>query len=251
MESRTASAPAADGGRRAGERAGTADVAIAAAILAGLVLRVAAARQKVLWFDEFLSANLIRHRWTDLLAAVRVEAHPPLYFVLLKLWCLPFGDGPAGLKSLSIVAGTAAAAVLADAVRRVRGDAAGIAAALLVSLANVQINQSSEAKPYAVLTFFLAALVWSIVRDRERPDGGSLASTWGAGAAAASTHFFGGAAAGAVALAAVLFGSRPERRRATTLFAIVLAVSAIWLVPAFSIPSGAADYIRDMWVGTG
>ena len=252
MEIRTAGAPAADAGATAGRggRAAAADVAIGAAVLAGLVLRVAASRQKILWFDEFLSANLIRHPWGRLLPAIRVEAHPPLYFVLLKGWCALFGDGAFGLKSLSVLAGAAAIAVLADAVRRVRGEAAGIAAAVLVALSTVQIDQSSEAKPYAVLALFLAGLIRAVVRDRERPRPGSLAAMLLAGGAAASTHFYGCLAAGGIALAAALCGSRRERLRGSVLMAAVIALSAVWLVPAFSIPAGAADYIREMWAGT-
>ena len=239
---------AADAPRDRPEPLGPA-VLVAGAAAAGLVLRVLAARRKVLWFDEFLSANLIRHRWRDLLPAIRVEAHPPLYFVMLKAWCAIFGDGPAGLKSLSIAAGAAAAALLGDAVRRVRGEAAGIAATILVAFSAVQIDQSSEAKPYAVLAFFLAALLLAAVRDDERRTAGSLLLVLLAGAAAASTHFYGSVAAGAIGLAGVIGGRGASRRRGAVLLAAVVAVSAIWLVPAFSIPAGAADYIRDMWAG--
>lgn len=241
------SAPAAEG-RPAPSRGYAA--AIGATVLAALVLRVLAARQKVLWFDEFLAGNLVRHPWRELLAAVRAEAHPPLYYALLKAWTGLFGDGPLGMRSLSIVAGTAAVALVAGAVARVRGESAALAAAVLVAFSTVQVDQGSEAKPYAVLAFFIALVVRAVIRDREGPSRGSLAALIAAGAALASTHFYGGVAAAAIALSAAVWAAdRRQRGRAALLFSAVLVVSAVWLPAAWKMPAGAADYIRDMWKG--
>jgi hypothetical protein len=240
-------APAADG-REAPSRGYA--VALGTILLAALLLRIFAARQKVLWFDEFLSGNLIRHPWGGLVAAVRAEAHPPLYFVLLKLWCGLFGDGPLGMKSLSIAAGTAAVAVVADTVRRVRGEAGALAAAALVAFASVQLDQASDAKGYAVLAFFTALLLRTVIRDREEPSAGSHAGVLVAGAALASTHFYGGLAAAAIAAAAAVSAAdRRQRRHALALFLAAIGVSALWLGAAWRLPAGAADYIREMWSG--
>jgi len=231
-----------------GGRAAAADVAIAGAVLAGLLVRVVAAREKILWFDEFLGGNLVRHSWRTLFAAIRAEAHPPLYYALLKLWCTFFGDGAFGMRSLSVVAGTAAVALLADAVRRTRGGAAAVAAAVLAGFSTVQIDQSSDAKPYAVLALAVALLVCAALRDRRVGSPGSLAALLAAGMAAASVHFYGGAAAVAIALAAIVTASgRRERARSAFLLAAVIATSAVWLAGAFRLDRGAADYIREMW----
>ncbi len=247
MENR-GNAPAADAARRPPSVVGAADAAIALAVLGGLLVRVVAAREKILWFDEFLGGNLVRHSWGTLLPAIRAEAHPPLYYALLKLWCTFFGDGAFGMRSLSVVAGTAAVALLADAVRRVRGGPAGAAAAVLAGLSTVQIDQSSDAKPYAVLALAVALLVGAVLRDRRVGSRGSLAAVLAAGVAAASVHFYGGAAAGAIAAAAIVTApGRRERARSAWLLAAVLAASAVWLAGALHLDRGAADYIREMW----
>src|SRR5450830_1212399 len=121
-----------------------------------LFLRLAAIHDKFLWFDEFLAANLARNPWGKILAAIRVEAPPPLYFVLLKLWSVPFNDGAVAMKSLSLLCGMAALGFLSDAVRRTYGLGAAAVAAMLVGLSTVQIDQSTDAKPYAMLSLFLA-----------------------------------------------------------------------------------------------
>ena len=240
------SAPPADASRA--RASGPYRGALAGAVAAALLLRVLAARAKVLWFDEFLSANLIRHSWRELLPAVRREAHPPLYFALLKVWCGFFGDGPLGLKSLSIAAGTGAIFVVAGAVRRAKGEMAALAAALLMALSTVQIDQASDAKPYAVLAFFLALVLAVTGRMRDEASPASFAAALAAGAACASVHFYGGAAALAIALAAVWTArDRDGRLRAVALSGTVLLASCAWLPAALALPSGASDYIRDMW----
>jgi len=47
----------------------------------------------------------------------------------------------------------------------------------------------------------------------------------------------------------VCASSRRERSRAALLIAAVVAVSAVWLAAAWTMPAGAADYIREMWKG--
>ncbi len=219
-------------------------------VLLALAIRVQAARVKVLWFDEFLAANLIRHPWSELLPAVRREAHPPLYFVLLKLWCALFGDGPIGMKSLSVVAGTAAVIFVAAALRRSLGKTAALGAAVLVALSTVQIDQASDAKPYAVLALFLSLLLWSLAPGSRRQSSAAFAVPLAAGVACASTHFYGSVAAAAIALCA-LFSARDRdgRLRAAALLISVLLASALWLPAAFALPAGASDYIREMWGG--
>jgi len=211
-------------------------------------VRVVAAREKIPWFDEFLAGNLVRHSWRALFPAIRVEAHPPLYYALLKLWCTFFGDGAFGMRTLSVVAGTAAVALLAGTVRRVRGGAAAATAAVLAGFSTVQIDQSSDAKPYAVLALAIVLLVGAVLRDRRVGSRGSFGMLLAAGVTAASVHFYGGAAAGAIALAAIVTASgRRERARSALLLAAVLATSAVWLSAAVHLDRGAADYIRKLW----
>lgn len=237
------SAPAAEaaGGR-------TATVAIVGAVLTGLLIRLSAAHLKVLWFDEFLAGNLVRHSWPTLLPAIRQEAHPPFYYALLKVWCGWFGDGALGMRSLSVVAGTGAIAVAATAVREVGGGAAAAATAVMMALSSVQIDQGSEAKPYAVLAFFVALVLAGVLRDRRLRTRGSLLALVAAGIACASTHYYGGVAAAAIAAAALAAADgRKERLRAALLLAAVVGISVVWVAAAVRLDRRAADYIREIW----
>lgn len=234
-----------DGGRREGGIA----LAAAGVFFSALLLRLWAVEGKFLWFDEFLSANLARHRWTDLLAAVHREAHPPLYFALLKAWATAFGDGRVAMKMLSLVAGMAALVLLAEAARSAFGGRAALVATVLFTFATVQIDQATDAKPYALLAMFLAALLAALVRLARTPGtgGGWLAGAAAAAACCASTHFYGGLAAIAVSAAAVVAFRGGKRRRAAALLVVSALSFAVWLPAALRLPRGAADYIRDIW----
>ena len=66
--------------------------------------------EKALWVDEGYSATLTKLRWDLLLEGVlRLENHPPLYFVLLKVWsvCGFLSGSDAYLRGLSAFASLA------------------------------------------------------------------------------------------------------------------------------------------------
>lgn len=222
--------------------------AMLAAVCAAAVVRLAAIHVKsFLWFDEFLSANLARHSWATLLPAMSHEAHPPLYFVLLKLWSVPFGEGRVAMKALSFVAGMGALLFLADAVRRLFGRWPALLAAMLLAFSTVQIDQSTDAKPYAVLAYFLALLLWAGVRWESEGKERFLWLAFLSAFCCASTHFFGGLAAMAVALAALLTFHSSARPRVGIVLLVSVATFLFWLPPALRLPRGAADYIREIW----
>jgi Dolichyl-phosphate-mannose-protein mannosyltransferase len=215
-----------------------------ALVAAALLLRLCAASRKVLWFDEFLSANFSRRSWGELFAAIRHEAHPPLYFAALKVWTAAFGDGPAGLKSLSIAAGIVALVFLFLAIERLAGALPALVAGVLFAFSSVQIDQATDAKPYALLALFCAVLLWSLAVGGR----GSLAVAVAAALACASTHFFGLLGVGTIALAGLLADDRAgRRRRAAAAMAAAAAAGAFWLPAALRLPRGAADYIRRIW----
>jgi uncharacterized membrane protein len=57
-------------------------------------------RQSI-WFDEGYSILLAKQPVGELLALTAVDAHPPLYYLLLKAWGEMFGFTEFALRSLS------------------------------------------------------------------------------------------------------------------------------------------------------
>jgi len=223
-------------------------IAVVLLVAAALAIRLAAVSRKVLWFDEFLTAAFARRSWAGLVRAIRHEAHPPLYFLSMKAWTDVFGDGAFALKAFSVIAGTAALVVLHRAARTAFGSRGAIAAGVLFAFSTVQIDQSTDAKPYALLVMMAALLLAALAAAAVRPESGarSAAAVLLAGLTAA-THFYGCAAAIVIAACAAIAFRYRARRTAAAALAAAAAASALWLPGALRLPSGASDYIRDIW----
>ena len=145
---------------------------IAIAIGAALLLRFWGLGTRALWLDEAYSHFFSGLGWRELwLETPNYEPHPPLYYSLLKLWRVLFGEEAAALRSLSALAGilTVPLAALAahELARMARSPrpmlVVGIAAAL-AALSPRLLAISQDARPYALLIFAYALAIWAWLR---------------------------------------------------------------------------------------
>ena len=153
--------------------------ALALVFVAGAALRFATLDAQSLWYDEAVTAQLLRMDLGGMLRAIPdSESTPPLYYVLNWLWTQLAGTGEAGLRSLSALLGTATIAVAWALGRRLGGDRAGLAAAALVAFNPMLVWFSQEARAYALLALLgaLSALLWLralegfVLRSSNPPD---------------------------------------------------------------------------------
>jgi mannosyltransferase len=73
------------------------------ATIATYVLVMTLSRGQSVWFDEGYSIILAQQPVPELWALTAVDAHPPLYYLLLKAWGEVFGWGEFALRSLSAI----------------------------------------------------------------------------------------------------------------------------------------------------
>jgi len=165
--------------------------------LIGIVVLAAALRfptlgEQSFWADEAATADVLRHGFGDLFAAVRdQESTPPLYYVLAKLWTVVLGDDDAATRSFSAVCGTATVPLAGLLAVRVGGsERAGLGAALLVATSPLLIWFSQEARAYALLVLLSALSLLLLLRALDEPSPRRLVA-WGVVVALAlATHFF-------------------------------------------------------------
>jgi 4-amino-4-deoxy-L-arabinose transferase-like glycosyltransferase len=174
------------------------------------------------------------------------ESAPPLYYVLAWIWTQLTGTGEFGLRSLSALAGVATVPVAYLLGAELRGQRAGIVAAMLVAVNPMLLWYSQEARGYALLTLLTAIAALYFVRalegDRRRDFIG-----WGiASALALSTHYF---ALFPVALEAAWL---LRRRRGDALPGLWIAVAAGLLLAPLAIHQmslGHAEWIGERSLG--
>jgi hypothetical protein len=157
-------------------------VLLAAVLLLGLGLRLHDIEGDSLWLDELFSLlqssglpaagpgpppNTLRGPLPNLFDVemsyplpsvwreLRTDNHPPLFFVLLRLWREAFGSSAAAVRGLSVLASMFGLLFLFDAVRHQDGVLSALWATLLCALAGPQVYYAREVRSYALM----AALV--------------------------------------------------------------------------------------------
>jgi 4-amino-4-deoxy-L-arabinose transferase-like glycosyltransferase len=124
-------------------------LALAATAILGAVFRFVLLGAHSVWFDEAFVARVAHERWLDIFGTLRqVDAHPPLYYLLMKAWLTLAGTGDAILR-LPSACFSALSVVLAYMLARcVASEQVSLLAALMVSVSPVQIVSGQEARMY-------------------------------------------------------------------------------------------------------
>ncbi len=113
-----------------------------------------------LWMDEGVSFQMATV--DPFGAALLRENSPPVYYVLQRLWLLPFGESVAALRSLSALAGTLFVAALIRSGRTFLGPAVGLWSGALAALSPLHVYYSQEARPYALVSLAIVLSLHSL-----------------------------------------------------------------------------------------
>jgi len=142
--------------------------------LIGGGLRVLLLDQKGLWLDEAFSVWLANHSVVDMLQwIIKVDQHPPLYYLLLHSWISRIGDTPYDVRLLSALFGAGTIPVMYLIGKRISGAVVGLAAAGFLAFSPFHIYYAQEARMYTLLTFNAAAAIYALARllTDSRPGG--------------------------------------------------------------------------------
>jgi hypothetical protein len=245
--------------------------------LTGLVLAAACARGqglglRSLSLDEAIAWRLSQYSWEELLARAATDVHPPLYFLLLKLWTLLGGDSVESMRLLSGLCGTGVVGVVyllaRDAFRiatgsacgatGVRAEICGLLAAALLAASVYHIEYSRQVRMYApggLLAAVAGLCLLRVLNSREHM-GWYWAGFVTSAAALAYMHNFGLVSVVGLAAFGVALGVRRRQgipwlwfSRGVWMwsgFALVAAAYAPWLP---MLRQHAARVVADYWTG--
>lgn len=75
-------------------------------LILGLLLRLREFSSTSFWFDEAFTGVTIKLPWTEMFEVVSADrVHPPLYYVLVRLWSNIFGFTQSGIRAFSLCCG--------------------------------------------------------------------------------------------------------------------------------------------------
>jgi mannosyltransferase len=139
------------------------------ALLLALALRFYRIEAQSLWYDEGNSARLAERSIRLIIEGAAGDIHPPLYYLLLKLWRSAFGESEAALRALSAMCSTFTV-LFAYLIGRTFNWQTGWLAAFLLAGMPFAIYYAQEARMYALLALWAAISTWAILALRDRPE---------------------------------------------------------------------------------
>ncbi|MBI4276877.1 MAG: glycosyltransferase family 39 protein, partial [Armatimonadetes bacterium] len=146
-----------------------------------------------IWFDEAYSLDLASSAVGQMLTKIRAEdAHPPLFYLLLRGWMKLGGTGERWVRLLPAILGTAVVPLTYLLALRLFNRRTAAVAAMLVTLSPIQIITSQQVRMYAPLTLLTllgTLLCWEALRSRRIGLWAAYAVTM---AAAGYVHYFAG-----------------------------------------------------------
>ncbi|MEA2303366.1 MAG: mannosyltransferase [Solirubrobacteraceae bacterium] len=123
------------------------------------------------WIDEGLSVGIASHPFTDIPSVLRQDGSPPLYYLLLHLWIVVFGDGQGATHALSVAFALATVPIAWWGARSMFSRRAGWCAAALAALNPFLTYYAQETRMYAlvaVLGLLVAVLHLQVFVFRRR-----------------------------------------------------------------------------------
>jgi len=159
--------------------------------VAGAILRFYGLGHQGFWFDEANTALLVKFSPGKMIGLIpQTESTPPLYYCVAWVWSRIFGDGEAGLRSLSAVCGVLTIPVAWAAARELVSDRAAVLAAALTAFNPLLIWYSQEARSYELLVLFTALALLAFAYAVREPSPLAIAAWVIACALALATHYY-------------------------------------------------------------
>ncbi len=146
---------------------------LTAVLLLAAATRILGTTDQSLWLDEGFTYNVIvraNQSWDAMFAEIARDTHPPLYFVLLRLWTVAVGDSVLALRLFSGLTAMLSVAVVYRLGRLHSRDIyAPIVAALLLALWDADIFLAQETRMYAQWTLLACLSMWAYWRWSRQP----------------------------------------------------------------------------------
>ena len=145
--------------------------AIAASLSAAAALSLSNITRWSIWFDEAFSEHLSRHSFFDIARYTIADVHPPLYYWVLKVWCMVFGRSELALRSLSLVFLLIAIAIAYVLVRALFSRRSAVFSSVLLAFSPMLFRYGIEARMYTMEVCIVVAATVALayaVRHKSR-----------------------------------------------------------------------------------
>lgn len=216
-----------------------------ALIILYLAARLWRLTDSCLWFDEIFSVHAAGHEWSSLFWFVAQDLiHPPLFYVLLKVWIAIGGENLFWLRLLPVLFSVLALVPLIYLCRELKLKTPVV----LLSLAFLAVNGSlikyaQEVRMYSLLMLMSLLSMWLFARYFNR--GKSFIPLVIVNILLVYTHYFGWLAVGTEVIVILIF-QRIKWQRIAVMFGVVLASFIPWIVAGWQAASGGSELSQNI-----
>ena len=202
---------------------------IAILIVGYIVTRFWHLTASCLWFDEIFSIHAAEHSWNSILTFIAQDLiHPPLFYLLLKVWIGIGGENLFWLRSLPVIISIAALIPFILLLRELKQSKLTLAICLLfLSFNGSWLKYSQEVRMYSLLMCLSLFSMWLFSRYFFK--GKSLLPLIIINILLVYSHYFGWFVVTSEVLAIVLF-QRIKIRAILVMFGVTLAAFLPWVV---------------------
>ncbi|MEP6787164.1 MAG: hypothetical protein ABJB40_01940 [Acidobacteriota bacterium] len=193
-----------------------------------------------LWFDEIFSVHAAEHSWNTLFSFVALDLiHPPLFYVLLKLWIGVGGESLAWLRMfpflLSIISIVPLILFLRELERNVRTQ---LICLFLLTVNGSLLKYSLEVRMYSMLMCLSLFSLWLFARYFVK--GKSFIPLIIVNILLVHTHYFGWFVVLSEAVAIITL-QRIKWRRILMMFGIVFVSFVPWIIALWQAASSGSE----------
>ncbi len=196
--------------------------------------------ESCLWFDEIFGVHAAGHGWSEMLEFVALDLiHPPLFYILLKLWIAIGGESTVWLRLFPVIWSVLAIVSFVGICRELGLKySAQIVALALVAVNGSLIKYAQEVRMYSMLMCLSLASIWLFLRVQGRDSG--VAMLIAVNIALVYTHYFGWLVVAAGVIVLLAAGRESLKKAALIAFSTLVALVP-WLVAVFNAASSGSD----------
>lgn len=201
-----------------------------------------------LWFDEIFGVHAAEHTWGGLLSFTAQDLiHPPLFYLLLKIWIAIGGDGLLWLRLFPFLFSVLALLPFVMICRELKLKMqTTVIALLLFSVNGALIKYAQEVRMYSLLLFISLMSIWLFSRYFNK--GKSFAALIFVNILLVHTHYFGWLVVGSEVIAILIF-QRIKLRQTLLMFGITFVSFVPWMIAVYRATTTGSELEQNIgWI---
>lgn len=124
-------------------------------LILGAIMYLSISLTRNIWFDESYSVAIIKHSFAEICRITANDVHPPLYYFMLKIFTLIFGNDIIVMKVFSVISSILFASLGFTHIRKILGDKAGIIFTILAIFTPAMLDNADEVRMYGWAIYFV------------------------------------------------------------------------------------------------